>query len=266
MKGRLLPTSFLVVLMLIALGVIAPPASYAQAESYPWGVKRIGADIVHGYNKGAPVKVAILDSGIDVDHPDLNIAGGINFHSHVEEQPPDPNNWDDEVELGYGTALAGIVAALSNGVGIVGVAPEVELYAVRVVGWHGGVSGQEMIAGIYWSMDPNGDTDTSDKMDVLCLGLEYSLLSGDYPELHAACDAAWEEGCVLVAGAGNRGFSRGDSMEGVGRYESVIAVGATDKRDKRWAQANPRGSSATGPNLDLMAPGSGITSTLVGGG
>lgn len=266
MKGRQLRESFLMTLTLVALGLTALPQAYA-GEVYPWGVSRIGADIVHGYNEGAAVKVAILDSGIDVHHPDLNVAGGINFHSHVAGQPPDPNNYDDEVQIGCGTALAGIVAALSNGVGIIGVAPEVELYAVRVVGWYDSLSVDNYIAGIYWCIDPDGDGDTSDKMDVLCLGLEFSLLSYDYPELHAACDAAWEAGCVLVAGAGNRGDNgQGDSMEGVGRYESVIAVGATDKRDKRWSQMHPRASSATGPNLELMAPGSEITTTLVGGG
>ena len=266
MKGRLLPASFLIALRLVALGLIAPPASYA-GEVYPWGITRIGADIVHGYNKGTAVKVAILDSGIDVDHPDLNIAGGINFHTHVAGQPPDPNNYDDEVQIGCGTALAGIVAALSNGVGIIGVAPEVDLYAVRVVGWYDSLGIENYIAGIHWCIDPDGDGDASDKMDVLCLGLEFSLLSYDYPELHAACDAAWEAGCVVVAGAGNRGDDgTGDSMEGVGRYESVIAVGATDNRDRRWSQRKPRASSATGPNLELMAPGSEITTTLVGGG
>ena len=265
MKRQLVPACLVVASMVLALGAFTAPRLDAE-ETYPWGVTRIGADIVHGYNKGAAVKVAILDSGIDVDHPDLNVAGGINFHSHVAGQPPDPNNYDDEVQIGCGTALAGIAAALSNGIGIVGVAPEVELYAVRVVGWYDALNIDNYIAGIYWCIDPDGDGDTSDKMDVLCLGLEFSLLSYDYPDLHAACDAAYEAGCVLVAGAGNRGGNgTGDSMEGVGRYESVIAVGATDKRDKRWSQTHPRASSATGPNLELMAPGSEIMTTLVGG-
>jgi len=262
MRKKILPLCSSIASILVALGVVAPPASYAQGESYPWGVKRIGADIVHGYNKGATVKVAILDSGIG-PHEDLSIAGGTNFHPHDPALPLDPDNYDDEEDgYGYGTALAGIVAALSNGIGVIGVAPEVELYAVRVLGWHGPVSLQNMIAGIYWSIDPNH------KMDVICLGPQYAKVSGDYPDLHAACDAAWEAGCLLVAAAGHRGDrnGQGDSIEGVALYESVIAVGATDKRDKRWMAVSSWAGSPTGPKLELMAPGDEITSTLVGGG
>jgi subtilisin family serine protease len=101
-----------------------------------WGVKRIGAGTVHDSgNKGTGIRVAILDTGIDDDHPDLSVVGGINY---VVGSPFDDkfnDNWDDD--NGHGTHCAGIVAALDNEAGVIGVAPEASLYAVKVLGSNG---------------------------------------------------------------------------------------------------------------------------------
>ena len=101
-----------------------------------WGVKRIGAGTVHDSgNKGSGVKVAILDTGIDYSHTDLdaNYKGGHDY-ANKDEDPMDDN--------GHGTHCAGIVAAEDNGEGVVGVAPESHLYAVKVLdsGGSGSVS------------------------------------------------------------------------------------------------------------------------------
>jgi len=80
-----------------------------------WGVKRIGAGIVHDSgNNGDGIKIAIIDTGIDEDHPDLddNIMGGVNFVSKPSWRTPDPNKWDDD--NGHGTHVAGIIAAEDN--------------------------------------------------------------------------------------------------------------------------------------------------------
>src|SRR6185369_15712642 len=99
-----------------------PPIQTASPQEYldSWGVQHIGADVAQKYGyKGAGVKVAVLDSGIDYNHPDLkdNYMGGYNFIY-------DNNDPMDDTHLGHGTHVAGIIAAKDNGTGVVGVAPD----------------------------------------------------------------------------------------------------------------------------------------------
>ena len=111
-----------------------------------WGVKRIGAGTVHDSgNKGTGIKVAILDSGIDYNHPDLNdnYQGGYDYVNN-DKDPMDDN--------GHGTHCAGIVAAEDNVEGVVGVAPGADLYAVKVLDGGGNGYGSDVIAGIQWSV------------------------------------------------------------------------------------------------------------------
>ena len=95
----------------------------------------------------------MLDSGIDEDHLDLNVEGGRNFSGGS------PNKWDDG--NGHGTHTAGTVGAKDNGIGVVGVAPGVRLWAVRVCKNGGICLTGDMIAGIDWMADQklNGITD-----------------------------------------------------------------------------------------------------------
>ncbi|MEA1894766.1 MAG: S8 family serine peptidase [Euryarchaeota archaeon] len=214
----------------------------ATAQQLPWGVERIGAPIVHGYNRGSGVKVAILDSGIDYNHPDLygNYVGGIDF-VNGDDDPMD--------DYGHGTHCAGIVAAMDNEIGVIGVAPEASLYGVKVLNNRGNGQTSDIIAGIEWSV--NND------MQVLSMSLggwQYSSA------LHEACDAASNSGVLLVAAAGNRGSNwmpsgNVDIVDYPARYESVIAVAATDSMDERpyW--------SSTGASVELAAPGVDINST-----
>ena len=217
-----------------------------------WGVKRIGAGFVHDDgNKGAEVKVAIIDSGIDYNHPDLddNYAGGYDFVND------DDDPMDDD---GHGTHVAGTVAAEDNGEGVVGVAPEAFLYALKVLDETGRGYVSDIVAAIEWATDPNGDEDTSDRLDIINM----SLGGGANSTLEDACLSAYNEELLLVAAAGNSGNppGRGDNIIYPAAYDSVIAVAATDQNDvrARW--------SSTGPDLELSAPGVAINSTLLGGG
>jgi len=208
-----------------------------------WGVKRIGGGIVHEYNKGTGVKVAIIDTGIDYNHPDLdaNYKGGIDYVNR-DSDPMDDN--------GHGTHCAGIVAAEDNEIGVIGVAPEAWLYAVKVLDAKGSGYVSDVVAGIQWSID-NG-------MQVISMSLGSS---SDSISLRDACDNAYYRGIVLVAAAGNSGKlgGGGDNVLYPARYSSVIAVGATDKSDKRASW------SSTGSALELAAPGVSIYSTYMGG-
>lgn len=92
-------------------------------EVIPWGIEWMGAPAQWDTNTGKSIKVAIIDTGIDLNHQDLkvNIKGG--FNAFQKKKAPNDIS-------GHGTHLAGIVAAARNGVGVVGVAPDAELYAV----------------------------------------------------------------------------------------------------------------------------------------
>ena len=208
-----------------------------------WGVTRIGAGTVHADNKGTGVKVAIIDTGIDYSHSDLdaNYKGGYDF-VNGDSYPLDDN--------GHGTHCAGIVAAEDNGEGVVGVAPGAFLYGVKVLNSGGSGYVSDVIAGIEWSVE-NG-------MQVISMSLGSDF--GSTP-LKDACDNAYSSGVLLVAAAGNDGNSpgKGDNVDYPARYSSVIAVVATDRNDNRarW--------SSTGPAVELAAPGVSIYSTYPGG-
>ncbi|MCK4723899.1 MAG: S8 family serine peptidase, partial [Dehalococcoidia bacterium] len=209
-----------------------------------WGVKRIGAGAVHdGGNKGSGVKVAIIDSGIDYTHPDLDAyyADGYDFVND------DANPMDD---YGHGTHCAGIVAAEDNDSGVVGVAPEASLYALKVLGADGSGSYSDVIAALQWAVD-NGIEVTNNSYGS----------SGDPGEtVKEAFAKSYTAGVLHVGAAGNSGNppGRGDNVIYPARWDSVIAVGATDQGDKRarW--------SSTGTDLELVAPGVDIYSTLLG--
>ncbi|WP_309492823.1 S8 family serine peptidase [Candidatus Hecatella orcuttiae] len=225
-------------------------------ETLEWGVDRIDADLVwdtdgdlvadEGANMGSGIKVAVLDTGIDKDHPDLqeNIKGGVNFVSKPWWKDPDPNKWDDD--NGHGTYVAGIIAAVENEIGVIGSAPKAWLYGVKVLDRTGSGYVSDVIAGIDWSVD-NG-------MHVISMSLGSS---SDSQALHDACDNAYAAGLVLVAAAGNSGDGDGSTNEVLypAKYSSVIAVAATDKDD-----STPTWSSE-GEEVELAAPGVDVRST-----
>lgn len=230
---------------------LAKPQPAAPAESLPWGVDRIGADLVWdqnhdlqvdtGANAGAGVKVAVLDTGIDLDHPDLraNVKGGVNTIN------PRKSADDDN---GHGTHVAGIVAAVDNAIGVLGVAPRAWLYAVKVLDRQGSGFVSDIIEGLQWCID-NG-------MQVVNMSFG---TSSDVQSFHDAIVAAYNAGLVLVAAAGNSGPGD-DTVLYPARYPEVIAVSATDKSD-----AVPYWSSR-GPEVELAAPGVDVYSTYKGGG
>jgi subtilisin len=211
-----------------------------------WGVKRIGAGTVHdGGNKGTGIKVAVIDSGIDYTHPDLdaNFSGGYDFVND-DTDPMDDN--------GHGTHVAGTVAAEDDNMGVVGVAPEASLYALKVLGSGGSGSWSDVIAALQWAVD-NGIQVTNN-----------SYGSGQNPGgiVQAAFDNSAAAGILHIAAAGNSGNpkGKGNNVGYPARYDSVVAVAATDKNDNRAS------FSSTGDQVELAAPGVDINSTKLGGG
>ena len=230
------------------VSAVQPVSSTEYADS--WGVQHIGADVAHNRNiRGAGVKVAVLDTGIDCTHPDLidNCKGGYNFVCDKTFDPTcDSNNPMDDSYNSHGTNIAGIIAARGNGTGVVGVAPEASLYALKVLDGGGFGSLSDILEGIDWAIN--------NQMDVLNISIS-DLTS--YPALKDVCDAAYQAGLVIVAAAGN---TNGGAITYPALYDSVIAVTATDKNDQQTS------FSAVGPELSLSAPGVNILSTAAGAG
>lgn len=233
--------------------------AYAVDDALPWGVDRIDAEVVHNRNnKGTGVKVAVIDTGIDKDHPDLaaNVKGGVNLVLQWLGLNVDPNAWDDD--NGHGSHVAGIIAAADNGIGVIGVAPEAWLYGIKVLDKNGQGYWSDIIAGIDWAVDPNGDGDRSDRMDVINMSLGATTAPED---LGRACNEAYLAGIVVVAAAGNNGDSNpDDDVIWPAKYGSVIAVAATDSNDTRASW------SSDGPEVELAAPGVSVYSTYKNGG
>jgi hypothetical protein len=215
---------------------------HATGQQVPWGVARIGAPSVWSSSTGAGIKVAILDTGIQYDHPDLaaNIKGGISVVG--EENNTDPAKWNDG--HGHGTHVAGIVAAVNDNTGVVGVAPAAWLYAVKVLADDGKGYISDVIEGIDWCVQ--------NEMRVLNMSLG---TANDVLAFKEACDKAYADGILLIAAAGN------EDDNGVlypAKYESVIAVAAADEYD------NVPSWSSRGPEVELAAPGVNVLSTYKG--
>jgi len=218
----------------LAKGKPAPPP---PAQTTPWGVARVGAPDAWAYSTGTWVKVAIVDTGIQLDHGDLaaNIAGGTNLVN------PRKSANDDN---GHGTHVAGIAAAVDNNIGVVGVAPAVRLYAVKVLGAGGSGTLSDVIDGLTWCID--------NQMQVLNMSLGSPT---DNQSFHDAITKVYQAGIVQVAAAGN---NSGGPVDYPGRYPEVIAVSASDSGD-RFASF-----SSAGPEVALIAPGASIYSTYKG--
>ncbi|MGQ0560254.1 MAG: S8 family serine peptidase [Gemmatimonadota bacterium] len=210
-----------------------------------WGVAKIEAPEAWklGY-RGDGVKVGIFDSGIDVDHPDLIVAGGIDLVG-------DGNGLDDC--QGHGTHVAGIVAAKDGARHTVGVAPRAELYSMRFAdcAW-AGASLDKMIAGLEWAID-NG-------IDVVNMSFGFGIGGVPLPTLGPLSDGAdealtlaYQAGIVLVAASGNSAavpVPNNDPYVGwPASHPDVIAVGATDDED------NLSTFSQYGTDQELTAPG-----------
>ncbi len=220
---------------------------YAAEVAHTWGVEHIGAGVAHtqGYT-GTSVKVAVVDTGIDYTHPQIAplYKGGYDFVN---------NDADPKDDHGHGTHVAGTIAAIRDGAGVVGVAPEVELYALKVLAADGGGYMSDIIAAMEWA--------TENGMSVTNSSLGTSADPG--VAFRSAYDAAAAAGITNVAAAGNS-YNRCtaylvDNVNYPARYDSVLAVGATDANDARAC------FSSTGSAVEFAAPGVSIVSTVTGG-
>ena len=204
-----------------------------ETETIPAGVAHINAPEAWGNSQGKGIRVAVLDTGIDDTHPDLapNVMGGVGF------VPGTPTERDDE---GHGTFCAGIIAAAVNGTGVIGVAPQASLYAVKVSDQTGTPSMHSIIAALDWCIANN--------IHIINMSFGYRQ---PRISLYLMCLRAWESGALLVASVGNNS----DKVTYPAALSTVIGVAAIDSKNAHYPQSN------TGPGVDLCAPGVDVLST-----
>jgi len=214
--------------------------------SEQWGPAKIKAPSAWDLEKGENnIVLAIIDSGVDYNHEDLSdrfgALKGTDIVNGDNDPMPDPSiPYDD-----HGTHVAGIAAAtINNGKGVAGIA-QVTLLAVKVLNGRTGWVSDEA-EGIRWAADNGADA------------ISISIESDSLTVLRDACQYAWNQGIVTVAASGN-GDTRGVRYPAA--YETVVAVGAINQNDERCSY--PSWGSNYGPELELVAPGYQILSTVL---
>lgn len=221
------------------------------ATNIPEGVSMIQApEVWEKADKGCGNVVAIVDTGCQVDHPDLKdrIIDGRNFTS---DNSGDKDNYDDN--NGHGTHVAGTIAASSvQEEGIAGVAPNASLLIVKVLNAEGSGDYQSIIAGINYAVNWEGPNGERTRVISMSLGGP-----DDEPALYESIKQAVDSGIPVVCAAGNEGDGRPSTDEFAypGAYNEVTQVGAIDF-DKKIAPF-----SNTNAEIDLVAPGVNILST-----
>lgn len=210
-------------------------------SSDQYGPQKMQAPAAWDVTKGSSsVVVAVIDTGVQTDHPDLTgkTVAGYDFVNN------DSNPYDEQ---GHGTHVAGTVAATTNnGIGVAGVAPDVKVMPVRVLDRNGSGTNDWVASGITYAAD-NGA-----KVINMSLGG-----SSGSQALQDAVNYAWSKGVVVVAAAGNSNTS---SPSYPAYYTNCIAVAATDSNDAKASFSN------YGSWVDVAAPGVSIISTTLGGG
>jgi subtilisin family serine protease len=213
-------------------------------QTTPYGISLVDAQQVWPYKRGDSINVAVLDTGIDYNHPDLKdqYAGG---HNEITDSD-DP--MDDH---GHGTHVAGTISASDNNLGVVGVAPHVRLWSVKILDEQGSGTTENVVAGVDWVLARKAELGGN-----WIISASFGAKQQSTAERQAFQRAA-DAGVLTIAASGN------DSVAGVpspvsypAAYPSVVAIGAVD------AKSLVADFSNQGPELALVGPGVDVLSTL----
>lgn len=206
------------------------------AQVYGWGISAFDMPEAWKLSQGEGVTVAVLDTGCDLEHPDLleNLVPGANMIN--PKLPPKDDN-------GHGSHVTGIICASNNDIGMVGVAPKCKVMPVKVLDKKGNGSLSVVAKGVRWAADHGADIIS------MSLGAPKPLQSVRKAIKHAA-----KKNVVTFVAAGNAGKTKDVFFPA--RYPETLAIGSIDESFDRSNFSN------TGKNLDFMAPGGKIFSTV----
>jgi serine protease len=221
----------------------------AGQQTTPFGVSMVNASSVWPVTKGAaingtgPIHIAIIDTGIDYQSSELQRAykGGHNFIA---------NNDDPLDDFGHGSHVAGIIAAADDRNGVVGVAPDVDIYALKVLNQCGNGDTGGIIAAIDWIIAKKAQIGGNWIANL-------SLGSSDSSTIERnAFQRGSDAGIIFFAASGNS-YTGVDGLSFPAGYPSVVSVGAIDV-NQQVADFSQRG-----PQLKIVAPGVNVLSTVV---
>jgi subtilisin family serine protease len=216
----------------------ARPGGGTGGQTTPWGITRVG-----GAGDGSGKTAWIIDTGIDLDHPDLNTSKAC--HVHYAGTSPDDGN-------GHGTHVAGTIAALNNATGVVGVAAGAYVCSVRVLGNSGSGSWSGIVNGVNYVAANGGTGDVAN----MSLGG-----SGSNATLEKAVSDAAGKGIKFSLAAGNDGMFAGNFTPARVNGANIYTISAISSSGclASW-------SNWGNPPVDYAAPGVSILSTWKGGG
>jgi subtilisin family serine protease len=217
----------------------AKPSSGSAPQETPWGIAR-----VNGGAAGSFATAWVIDSGIDLDHPDLRV--DVERSRSFVQRESSPNDLN-----GHGTHVAGTIAALDNSIGVIGVAPGAPVVAVRVLDRRGSGSYSDVIAGVDYVAQYGRSGDVANM----------SLGGGPSDSLDQAVINAAAGGVRFALAAGNDSDHANNHSPARANGPNVFTVSAFAANDK-WASYSNYGN----PPIDWAEPGSSIKSTWKDGG
>jgi subtilisin family serine protease len=226
----------------VALASAASPAFAVDRQDEQWGLEMVRAPQAWQTSTGVGAVVAVIDTGVQRDHPDLGgrLVGGFDFvgeSADTSDTDPDPTDGN-----GHGTHVTGIVAGDRDGDGITGVAPGARVMPIRVLDDSGSGYADDTVKGIDYAIDHDADVINLSLGDFIPL---QSTLFDD-PAYKSALERAVDAGIVVVIAAGNNGLPKCENPDVPG----MVCVGGVDNRPARALAYSSYGS-----NVDLMAPG-----------
>lgn len=258
----------------VSLSLIASTDAAAtkppSGQHIPVGIQRIGTiesptAMIDGQDERVDVDVAVIDSGIDRNHPDLNVVGGVNVYDVRK-----PDRWEDS--SGHGTSVAGVVGALDNSEGVVGVAPGARLWSVKASTPRGYMNFRAVVRGLEWVADHAGT------IEVVNVSVEFfndNPGGQDDLRFQDAIKQVHDAGVTIVVPAGNNADDTANYAPGA--YAEPITVSAFTDTDGQPGGLGPDDGpfqddhfaalfSNFGAAIDIAAPGTGVRSTKRGGG
>jgi subtilisin family serine protease len=239
---------------------LAPELDEEQAST-PYNLLSISANLLwdQGY-RGEGIVVASLDTGVDLNHPDISDRwrGGDNsWFDPYDEHPKLPTDVH-----GHGTWTMGIMVGGNRSGSYIGVAPEAQWIAAKIFNDQGQATSLAIHRSFQWLLDPDGDPSTADAPHVVNNSWSF-LTTGCYLDFQADLRALRAAGILPIFAAGNAGPDEASSVS-PSNYPEALAVGAVDSNDQINI-ASSRGPSACGGSLSIfpqvVAPGVGIYST-----